>query len=82
MVEVNVRLLSDNKVLRAQRKSTVNGQMKLHKFWQEYKDEKQSISRLLSVSMLQIHHHDFRERSVSDWTITLLFAYLLITNLV
>ena len=38
MVEVNVRLLSDNKVRRAQRKSAVNGQMKLHKFWQEYRD--------------------------------------------
>ena len=49
MVEVKVRLLSDNKVRRAQRKSAVNGQMKLHKFWQEYRDGTRSISRLLSA---------------------------------
>ena len=49
MVEVNVRWLSDNKVRRAQRKSAVNGQMKLHKFWQEYRDGTRSISRLLSA---------------------------------
>ena len=49
MVEVNVCLLSDNKVRHTQRKSAVNGQMKLHKFWQEYRDGTLSISRLVSA---------------------------------
>ena len=49
MVEVNVRLLSDEKVRRSQRKSAVNSQMKLHKFWQEYRDGTRSFSRLLSA---------------------------------
>ena len=49
MVEVNVRLLSDYKTRRVQRKSAVNGQIKLHKFWQEYIDGTRSISRVLSA---------------------------------
>ena len=49
IVDLNIRLLSDRKVRRSQRKSTVRAQVKLNKYWQQYEDGTISVSRLLSA---------------------------------
>ena len=49
MVAINVKLLSDKKVRKRQRKSTVRVQAKLNKYWMEYQTGTRSINRLLNA---------------------------------
>jgi len=47
MVAVNVKLLSDKKVRRSQKKRTAGANGKLQKYWAEYQAGTRSVTRLL-----------------------------------
>jgi len=49
MVAINAKLLSDKKVRRCQRKSTVVMQTKLNSYWEEYQAGTRSVNRLLNA---------------------------------
>lgn len=49
MVKINMRLLSDRKVRRCQKKSTLANQVKLNRYWEEYENGNRSVSRLLQA---------------------------------
>jgi len=49
MVAINVKLLSDRKVRKRQRKGTVRAQARLNKYWTEYQNGKRDVNRLLNA---------------------------------